>query len=233
MHPLQQAEDAQGTLAIFFELQQILADMTGLPEVTLTPVAGAQGEFCGVSVIRAWHKAKNTGRNVILVPDNAHGTNPASAAMAGFEVRKINSTPEGMIDLNALEAALADDVAALMLTNPNTCGLFERDIVEAAKLVHNAGALLYYDGANLNAIVGRARPGDMGFDVVHLNLHKTFSTAARRRRPGAGPVTARAYLAPYLPHPRGRRDAEGLFRFDAAHPESIGRLPAFWATRPC
>ncbi|MCE5231003.1 aminomethyl-transferring glycine dehydrogenase subunit GcvPB [bacterium] len=228
MHPYQQAEDAQGTLGVFFELQQTLADVTGLPEVTLTPVAGAQGEFCGVTIIHAWHKANKTGRHVILVPDSAHGTNPASAAMAGFDVRSVASTPEGLIDLEALKAALDNDVAALMLTNPNTCGLFERNIIEAAKIVHDAGALLYYDGANLNAIVGRARPGDMGFDVVHLNLHKSFSTPHGGGGPGAGPVAVREDLAPFLPRPRVVRDEKGLFCFDGTSPESVGRFHAFY-----
>ncbi|MEN6625692.1 MAG: aminomethyl-transferring glycine dehydrogenase subunit GcvPB [Candidatus Sumerlaeia bacterium] len=228
MHPYQPAEDAQGTLAIMFELQELLADVTGLPEVTLTPVAGAHGEFVGVTIIHAWHKARKTGRKVILVPDSAHGTNPASAAMAGFEVRSVASK-DGMIDLEALKAALDSDVAALMLTNPNTCGLFERNIVEAARIVHDAGALLYYDGANMNAIVGRARPGDMGFDVVHLNLHKTFSTPHGGGGPGAGGVAVREDLAQFLPRPRVVRDEEkGSFRLDGTSKESVGRFIAFY-----
>ncbi len=227
LHPLQRAEDTQGTLAVFYELQQLLGDLTGLPGVSLAPVAGAQGELVGVRVIRAWHEARGNHRNVVLVPDSAHGTNPASAALAGYEVRSVASNKEGMVDLEALRAALDDRVAALMLTNPNTCGLFERDILEIAAMVHRAGALLYYDGANLNAIVGRARPGDMGFDVVHLNLHKTFSTPHGGGGPGAGPVAVREDLAPYLPRPRVI-EQDGQYRLDEEAPDSIGRFHAFY-----
>ncbi len=228
LHPLQREVDAQGTLQVFFELQELLGQLTGLPEVSLSPVAGAQGEFAGVRVIRAWHEERRTGRHVILVPDSAHGTNPASAALAGFDVRAVKSGADGLVDLESLRAALAPDVAALMLTNPNTCGLFERNILEVARLVHEAGALLYYDGANLNAIVGRARPGDMGFDVVHLNLHKTFSTPHGGGGPGAGPIAVRADLAPYLPRPRVERTAEGAYTFSRGDRHSIGRLHAFY-----
>jgi glycine dehydrogenase subunit 2 len=190
-------------------------------------VAGAQGEFAGVSTIFAWHKTRGTGRNVVLVPDSAHGTNPASAVLAGFEVKTVKSNADGRVDLEALKAALDDKTAALMLTNPNTCGVFEKDILEVAALVHAAGALLYYDGANLNAIVGRARPGDMGFDVVHLNLHKTFSTPHGGGGPGAGPIAVRADLAKYLPKPRVKKRDDGTFALDEVGEFSIGRLHAF------
>ncbi len=226
-HPYQESQDIQGTLSVFHELQQMLAEVVGLPHVSLTPVAGAQGEYAGVAMIHRWHDERKTGRDVILVPDSAHGTNPASAAMAGFKVKTVKSGADGCVDLAALKAALDGTTAALMLTNPNTCGLFEKDILEISRMVHEAGALLYYDGANLNAIVGRARPGDMGFDVVHLNLHKTFSTPHGGGGPGAGPIAVREDLAPYLPSPHVEKNADGTFAF-ADPPKSIGRLHAFY-----
>lgn len=226
LHPLQETSDCQGTLAVFHELQLHLAEVTGLPHVSLTPVAGAQGEYAGVAMIHAWHEERKTGRDTILVPDSAHGTNPASAAMAGFKVKTVKSGDDGCVDLQSLREAIDDKTAGLMLTNPNTCGLFEKDILEVARIVHEAGALLYYDGANLNAIVGRARPGDMGFDVVHLNLHKTFSTPHGGGGPGAGPVAVRADLAPYLPSPHVEKKSDGTYVFENP-PKSIGRLHAF------
>ncbi len=228
LHPYQDAQDCQGTLSVLFELQELLAEIIGLPQVSLTPVAGAQGEYAGVSIIQAWHKEKKTGRDVVLVPDSAHGTNPASAAIAGFKVRTVKSGPDGRVDLDSLKSELNDKTAALMMTNPNTCGLFERDILEIQRLVHQAGALLYYDGANLNAIVGRARPGDMGFDVVHLNLHKTFSTPHGGGGPGAGPIAVRENLAPYLPSPHVRKNADNQYEFHSPGDRSIGRLHAFY-----
>lgn len=232
MHPLQIAADAQGTLAVLHELQGLLGEIVGLPHVSLTPVAGAQGEFAGIAIIKAWHHERANGRDTVLVPDSAHGTNPASAALAGLKVKTVKSGPDGRVDLASLRDALDEHTAALMLTNPNTCGIFEKDILEIAQLVHEAGALLYYDGANLNAIVGRARPGDMGFDVVHLNLHKTFSTPHGGGGPGAGPIGVREDLGRYLPVPRVVRDADGAFALaDEVHKESpaesIGRLHAF------
>ncbi|MBI3736922.1 aminomethyl-transferring glycine dehydrogenase subunit GcvPB [Candidatus Sumerlaeota bacterium] len=227
LHPYQDAEDCQGTLAVLHELQAMLAEVVGLPRVSLTPVAGAQGEYAGVAMIHKWHDERKTGRDTVLVPDSAHGTNPASAAIAGFKVKTIKSGADGCVDLEALKAGLDNKTAALMLTNPNTCGLFEKDILEIARMVHEAGALLYYDGANLNAIVGRARPGDMGFDVVHLNLHKTFSTPHGGGGPGAGPVAVREDLAPYLPNPRVEKTAGGKYQF-ANGEKSIGRLHAFY-----
>ena len=227
LHPLQDARDAQGTLSILYELQELLGEIVGLPHVSLTPVAGAQGELAGALMIHAWHRERETGRDTILVPDSAHGTNPASATLAGFKVRTVKSGKDGRLDPAALRAELDEKTAALMLTNPNTCGLFEKDILEIAQHVHEAGALLYYDGANLNAIVGRARPGDMGFDVVHLNLHKTFSTPHGGGGPGAGPIAVREDLAPYLPQPLVLKGDDGLCALEQNNGRSIGRLHAF------
>jgi len=226
LHPLQEARDAQGTLAVLAELQEALAALTGLPHVSLAPVAGAQGEFAGVAVIRAWHAERGNARDTVLVPDSAHGTNPASAALAGYKVKTVRSAASGRMDLAALSEQLDERTAALMLTNPNTCGVFESEILEIARRVHAAGALLYYDGANLNAIVGRARPGDMGFDVVHLNLHKTFSTPHGGGGPGAGPIAVGEALGPYLPGMRILRESGG-FAWGAPDGRSIGRLHAF------
>lgn len=229
LHPYQDTDDIQGTLAVLYELQSYLAEIAGLPQVSLAPVAGAQGEYAGIATIRAWQADHGgAGRDVVLVPDSAHGTNPASAALAGYKVKTVKSGADGRVDLAELKAALDDKVAALMLTNPNTCGVFERDILEVARMVHDAGALLYYDGANLNAIVGLARPGDMGFDVVHMNLHKTFSTPHGGGGPGAGPIAVGSQLAPYLPTPHVVRDVEGGFRLEARGAGSIGRLHAFY-----
>ncbi len=228
LHPYQDAQDSQGTLSILSELQDLLSAVIGLPKVSLTPVAGAQGEFAGVAIIQAWHRDRRTGRDTILVPDSAHGTNPASAAMAGFKVRTVKSGADGRVDLDSLKAEINDKTAALMLTNPNTCGLFETNILEISRLLHNAGALLYYDGANLNAIVARARPGDMGFDVVHLNLHKTFSTPHGGGGPGAGPIAVREDLSPYLPTPRVIKQSDGQYKLEEDGDKSIGRLHAFY-----
>ena len=228
LHPLQQDKDCQGTLRVMFRLQESLKIILGLTEASLTPAAGAQGEYTGMAIIKAWHRHNGTGhRDVVLVPDSAHGTNPASAALAGFKVRTVKSNERGTVDLNSLKAALDDKVAAIMLTNPNTCGVFENDIVEIARLVHEAGAQLYYDGANLNAIVGRVRPGDMGFDVVHVNLHKTFSTPHGGGGPGSGAVGVAAHLAPFLPASHVVKREDGSFRMTAGGDKSIGRLMAF------
>ncbi len=228
-HPLSPAGHSQGILACLFELQQILAEVTGMSAVGLAPAAGAQGEFAGVAMIRAYHQARGEGgRNEILVPDAAHGTNPASAAMCGFKVREIPTGPEGDLDLAALTAALGPRTAGIMLTNPSTIGVFDRHIREVAAAVHEAGGLLYYDGANLNAILGQVRPGDMGFDVIHMNLHKTFATPHGGGGPGAGPVGVSARLEPFLPLPLVAR--EGLdYRWleEADRPHTIGRLTAF------
>ena len=201
-HPLAPESISQGYLACLYELQQELAEVTGMQGVSLTPMAGAQGEFAGVAMIRAYHdKRGDTDRQEILVPEAAHGTNPATAVMCGYTVREIPVTSEGDVDLAALKAVLSERTAGLMMTNPSTCGVFERQIPEIADAVHQAGGLLYYDGANLNAILGQVRPGDMGFDVLHMNLHKTFATPHGGGGPGSGPVGVGPRLLPFLPTP--------------------------------
>src|SRR3954469_15159072 len=235
LHPLASEEDAQGALEVMYELQQHLAEITGLPGVSLQPAAGAHGEMTGVMMIRAFLDARDgtssdeaKRRKVMLIPDSAHGTNPASAHLSGFNVKAVRSTSEGLTDLEHLrELCAAGEVAGLMLTNPNTCGIFERNIKEICSIVHEAGGLVYMDGANMNALVGVARPGDMGVDVIHLNLHKTFSTPHGGGGPGSGPCCCTAELEPFLPVPRVVRD-EGQFRLDFDHPQSIGRVKAFF-----
>ncbi|HXH71483.1 MAG TPA: aminomethyl-transferring glycine dehydrogenase subunit GcvPB [Mariprofundaceae bacterium] len=203
LHPDQPEATAQGALALLFELQEWLGEIAGLPHVTLQPAAGAHGELTGIMMIRAYHEARgDTKRRIVLVPDSAHGTNPASAALAGLATVEIKSGADGRIDLDELKAHLSDEVAAVMLTNPNTAGAFESEIVEICRLVHEAGGLVYGDGANLNALVGVARPGDMGIDCLHINVHKTFSTPHGGGGPGAGPVAVNEALAPFLPMPR-------------------------------
>ncbi len=227
MHPLQPAETAQGTLELLYELERGLSEITGMDEVTLNPLAGAHGELTGIMLIKAYHESRgDTKRKKVLVPTAAHGTNPASAALCGYEVVSIPGTESGEVDIAGLDAALDDTVAALMLTNPNTLGLFESQIRVIQKKVHDAGGLLYYDGANLNAILGVARPGDMGFDVVHLNLHKTFSTPHGGGGPGAGPVGVKERLRPFLPVPFVRKNG-GEFELAFDKPQSIGRVSTF------
>ena len=228
-HPLAPPEAGQGFLACMYELQEILAEVTGMKAVSLAPAAGAQGEFAGVSMIRAYHDARgDTERSEILVPDAAHGTNPASAAMCGYRAREIPTDDQGDVDIDALREAVGPQTAGIMLTNPSTLGVFERRIQEIATIVHEAGGLLYYDGANLNAILGKVRPGDMGFDVIHLNLHKTFSTPHGGGGPGAGPVGVRDTLLPYLPVPVVDREGERyVWRNEDDWPDTIGRLTAF------
>jgi len=228
-HPLAPEDMSQGFLACLWELQEMLKEITGMAAVSLTPAAGAQGEFAGVAMIRAYHRERGeTGRTEILVPDAAHGTNPATATMCGFTVREIPTDAEGDIDLAALREAVGPRTAGLMLTNPSTLGVFERRIAEIARIVHEAGGLLYYDGANLNAILGKVRPGDMGFDVVHVNLHKTFATPHGGGGPGAGPVGVSERLEPYLPVPLvGERDGEYVWLDEEDRPRTIGRLSAF------
>lgn len=228
-HPLASDSSGQGVLACLYELQQMLAEVTGMAAVSLAPAAGAQGEFAGVAMIRAYHQSRgDTARTEILIPDAAHGTNPASAVMCGYKVREIPTTAAGDVDLAALRQALGPQTAGLMLTNPSTLGVFERNIETIAQLTHAAGGLLYYDGANLNAILGKVRPGDMGFDVVHLNLHKTFATPHGSGGPGAGPVGASPRLAAFLPQPVVVQDAEGYrWRTDSEAQDSIGRMTAF------
>ena len=233
LHPLAPGRDSQGALQVIYELQQHLAEITGLPGVSLQPAAGAHGEMTGVMIIRAYLDARDgageeTRRHVMLIPDSAHGTNPASAHLSGFTVKTVRSTPEGQTDLGALrELCASNDVAGLMLTNPNTVGLFEKNIREICGIVHDAGGLVYMDGANMNALVGWARPGDMGVDVIHLNLHKTFSTPHGGGGPGSGPCCCTKELEPYLPVPRVVRRDEG-FALDYDAPRSIGRVKAFF-----
>ncbi|MET0067513.1 MAG: aminomethyl-transferring glycine dehydrogenase subunit GcvPB [Candidatus Thiodiazotropha sp.] len=228
-HPLAPDTHSQGFLACLYELQEILKTVTGMHEVSLSPAAGAQGEFAGVAMIRAYHDARgDSARSEILVPDAAHGTNPASAVMCGYKTREIPTGADGDIDVEALRAALGPQTAGIMLTNPSTVGVFERRIKEIAGLVHEAGGLLYYDGANLNAILGKVRPGDMGFDVIHMNLHKTFSTPHGGGGPGAGPVGVSKRLEPFLPVPRvGFDGTDYHWLTEKDCPESIGRLSAF------
>ncbi len=228
-HPLAPVTHGQGILACLHELQELLGEVTGMHAVSLAPAAGAQGEFAGVAMIRAYHEARgDQGRTEILVPDAAHGTNPASAAMCGFKVREIPTGADGDLDLEALRAALGPQTAGIMLTNPSTIGVFDRRIGAVAEAVHAAGGLLYYDGANLNAILGQVRPGDMGFDVIHMNLHKTFATPHGGGGPGAGPVGVSARLEPFLPLPLVAREGQD-YRWleEADRPHSIGRLTAF------
>lgn len=228
-HPLALPRFSQGFMACLYELQEYLKIVTGMTGVSLTPMAGAQGEFAGVAIIRAYHDARgDTERTEILVPDAAHGTNPASAVMCGYTVREIPTNKEGDMDMDALKAALGPKTAGIMLTNPSTLGIFERKIQEIAKLVHAAGGLLYYDGANLNAIIGKVRPGDMGFDVIHMNLHKTFSTPHGGGGPGAGPVAVAERLRPFLPTPIvGREAEEYVWLTETDCPQTIGRLSTF------
>lgn len=228
-HPLAPESHSQGFLACMYDLQEILKEVTGMAGVSLTPMAGAQGEFAGVAMIRAYHKARNDlERTEILVPDAAHGTNPATAAMLGCTVREIPTNSAGDVDVEALRAAVGPKTAGIMLTNPSTFGVFERRIKEIAGIVHQAGGLLYYDGANLNAILGKVRPGDMGFDVIHMNLHKTFSTPHGGGGPGAGAVGVSERLKPFMPIPLVGKSGEGFRWLDERDlPQSIGRLSAF------
>ena len=228
-HPLSPASAGQGYLACMYELQNMLKAITGMAEISLTPAAGAQGEFAGVAMIRAYHEtAGDDARREILVPDAAHGTNPATATMCGYSVREIPTRSDGDVDVDALKAVVGPQTAGLMLTNPSTLGVFERRIEEIAATVHDAGGLLYYDGANLNAILGKVRPGDMGFDVIHLNLHKTFSTPHGGGGPGAGPVGVSERLAPFLPIPMVAFDGDEYYWLtEKERPQSIGRLSAF------
>ena len=226
VHPDRSAESVQGTLAIQYALQDYLARIGGMDAVTLQPPAGAAGEFTGIRIARAYHEDRGEDRSEVIVPTSAHGTNFATAAMAGFDVVELPSDEDGRVDLDALEAAVGPETAALMLTNPNTLGLFERDIERIAETVHDAGGLLYYDGANLNALLGRARPGDMGFDVMHYNVHKTFATPHGGGGPGAGPVGVVEDLAPYLPEPHVRETADGDYERHAPE-RSIGKVHGF------
>ncbi|MBY0145653.1 aminomethyl-transferring glycine dehydrogenase subunit GcvPB [Neobacillus niacini] len=228
VHPLQDESSVQGALELLYDLQQHLIEITGMDEVTLQPAAGAHGEWTGLMMIRAYHEANgDLKRTKVIVPDSAHGTNPASATVAGLETITVKSNENGLVDLDDLRRVVGEDTAALMLTNPNTLGLFEENIVEMAEIVHGAGGKLYYDGANLNAVLSKARPGDMGFDVVHLNLHKTFTGPHGGGGPGSGPVGVKADLIPFLPKPVvTKRDEEYVFDYD--RPQSIGRVKPFY-----
>ena len=228
-HPSAPESTGQGFLACMYELQEMLKEVTGMKGVSLTPMAGAQGEFAGVAMIRAYHDARgDTARTEILVPDAAHGTNPATAVMCGYTVREIPTDANGDINLDLLKAAVGPHTAGLMLTNPSTLGVFEKDIQQVQKAVHDAGGLLYYDGANLNAILGKVKPGDMGFDVIHMNLHKTFSTPHGGGGPGAGPVGVNERLLPFLPVPMVAQNKDGSYYLltEKDKPQTIGRLSA-------
>jgi glycine dehydrogenase subunit 2 len=226
IHPLQPRKTVQGALELIAELSRWLMTLTGMPAVAMSPKAGAHGELCGLFAIRAAIQARGETRHRILVPESAHGTNPATAALSGFTTENVKASADGRVDLASLKEKLGPDVAALMLTNPNTCGLFERDMIEIADAVHAAGAYFYCDGANFNAIVGRVKPGDLGIDAMHINLHKTFSTPHGGGGPGAGPVVFSARLASYAPLPRMVRDDAGLrFIEEMADAEDAGLTP--------
>ncbi|TMF13794.1 MAG: glycine dehydrogenase subunit 2 [Chloroflexi bacterium] len=228
LHPYQDETDTQGALQLMWELERMLSAITGMARMSLQPAAGAHGEWTGLRMIQAYHADRgDTARTTVLIPDSAHGTNPASAAACGLDVVTVRSNRNGTVDVRDYESHLDSHVAAIMLTNPNTLGVFEKDILQIAKLAHDAGALLYYDGANLNALVGVARPGDMGFDVVHLNLHKTFSTPHGGGGPGAGPVGVNARLVDFLPTPTVERDRDG-YHLDDARPKSIGKVRSYY-----
>ncbi|SDE59988.1 glycine dehydrogenase subunit 2 [Fontibacillus panacisegetis] len=228
IHPYQPEHSIQGALELLYTLQKDLSALTGMDQVTLQPAAGAHGEWTGLMLIRAYHESRGEQRIKVIVPDSSHGTNPASATVAGFDTITIQSNERGLVDLDALRSVVGSDTAALMLTNPSTLGLFEEQIVEIAEIVHEAGGLLYYDGANSNAIMGITRPGDMGFDVVHLNLHKTMSTPHGGGGPGAGPVGVKSKLIPFLPKPIVSKHLDGTYYWDYDRPESIGRVKAFY-----
>ncbi|HTE60586.1 MAG TPA: aminomethyl-transferring glycine dehydrogenase subunit GcvPB [Solirubrobacteraceae bacterium] len=232
LHPLQHPQRAQGALRLMWELQRALGEIAGLPHVSLQPSAGSHGELAGVLLTRAYHERRGERRTKVLTPDTAHGTNPATVTMAGFEVVKVGTNDRGGVDVEDLRAKAGDDVACLMLTNPNTLGLFDPAIEEIAGIVHDAGATLYYDGANLNAVMGRTRPGDMGFDIVHFNLHKTFTQPHGGGGPGAGPIAVSDRIEPFLPRPQVVRREWGngtgpSFELDHDRPQSIGRLRGF------
>ena len=235
LHPLQDPEYAQGALELMWRLQRQLAEMARLPHVSLQPSAGSQGELTGLALTRAYHQDRGEERTKVLIPDTAHGSNPASVTMSGYQVVKVGTAEDGGVDLDDLREKAGDDTACLMLTNPNTLGLFDRNIEEIARIVHEVGATLYYDGANLNAVMGYSRPGDMGFDIVHFNLHKTFTQPHGGGGPGAGPIAVSDRIEPFLPRPQvvrreqreGTNGAEPFFDLDFERPKSIGRLRGF------
>jgi len=230
LHPLMEPEDVQGAIELLYNLEQILSEIAGMTRVTLQPSAGAHGEITGLMIIKAYHESRNEAfRNIVLIPDGAHGTNPASATLADYETRELRSNARGGVDVDHLREILSlndGKIAALMMTNPNTLGLFDENIVEIAQMVHDAGGQIYYDGANANAILGLARPGDMGFDVVHFNLHKTCSTPHGGGGPGAGPIGVAAHLVPFLPGPMPARNDDGTYYWQEMGDKSIGRVRA-------
>jgi glycine dehydrogenase subunit 2 len=228
-HPLQDSSTIQGNLQIMFELERMLCEIIGMDYFCLQPAAGAHGEFLGMLLTRAYHNdKKDFDRKEVILPDTAHGTNPASATMAGFKLIEIGPNKEGTVDLEVLEKTISEKTACFMLTNPNTLGIFESEIKEIQRIVHKAGALLYYDGANMNAIMGKTRPGDMGFDIVHLNLHKTFSTPHGGGGPGSGPVGVKSKLEKFLPVPRIGKAQNGKYVFNYDSPKSIGKIKGFY-----
>jgi glycine dehydrogenase subunit 2 len=231
LHPYQPESTVQGMLEILYDLETSLCKISGMDSFTLQPSAGAQGEFTGLLLIRSYFKAKGEKRKKIIVPDSAHGTNPASAAIAGFEILPLESEKDGHLNPEKLKAILTKDVAAIMLTVPNTLGVFEKDILTITDMMHKNGSLLYYDGANLNALMGHARPGDLGFDIMHINLHKTFSTPHGGGGPGAGPVGVKKYLEKFLPKPVIKKDKEKYY-FDYNRPDSIGKVRSFYGNIP-
>jgi glycine dehydrogenase subunit 2 len=226
-HPYTPAEAIQGALAVQKTLENCLAEISGMDAVSLQPAAGAHGELTGIMMIRAYHEAHGKPRKKILIPDSAHGTNPASAAISGYVVESIRSNKRGTVDLDHLKSVISDDVAAIMITNPNTLGVFEYEIAEIADVLHSHGALVYMDGANLNAMMGITRPGDFGVDVLHINLHKTFTTPHGGGGPGAGPVAIKNVLEPFLPYPVIRQNSEHQYSFDDNRPKSIGKIKAY------
>jgi glycine cleavage system P protein (glycine dehydrogenase) subunit 2 len=228
LHPLQPESQTQGALQLLVELERALCAITGMAGVTFQPAAGAHGELTGLLIMRAFHERNGQRRHRVIIPDSAHGTNPASVTLAGYETQEVPSDSRGLVDIDALESMVSDDVAGFMITNPNTLGLFEENIERVAAAIHSVGGLLYYDGANLNAILGRSRPGDMGFDIVHMNLHKTFATPHGGGGPGAGPLAVSERLLPFLPGPRPALDeASGRYTWDEGDDRSIGRMHTF------
>ncbi len=227
IHPYEDEDEIQGALKVLYEMQLLLSEITGMDEFTLQPAAGAHGEFCGLLVTSAYHRLRGQKKTKVLIPDSAHGTNPASAALCGYEVVQVATNGRGLVDVEDLKAKLSGDVACLMMTNPNTLGLFEQDILEIAGLVHKAGGLLYYDGANMNALLGISRPGDMGFDIVHLNLHKTFAVPHGSGGPGSGPVGVKKDLVKFLPAPRILKE-EDKYILERSASHSIGKLRSFY-----
>src|SRR5438128_3532115 len=226
-HPYQPERASQGALRIMKTLSDCLTEITGMDAITLQPAAGAHGELTGLLMVRAYQQSKGNPREKILIPDSAHGTNPATAATVGYAVENLKSNAQGMVDVAALGAQMNEDVAALMLTNPNTLGVFEQEIHKIAAILHAKGGLLYMDGANMNALVGKVRPGDFGVDLMHLNLHKTFSTPHGGGGPGSGPVAVKQFLEPFLPTPVVVAKSDGTLAFDYSRPQSVGRVRAF------